>query len=55
MGLIKAVKGALSGSLADSWREYFYCEAMPGDILVTKGLKRNSKRRNLQRVALEIQ
>lgn len=44
MGLIKAVKGALSGSLADSWREYFYCEAMPGDILVTKGLKRNSKR-----------
>lgn len=44
MGLIKAIKGALSGSLADVWREYFYCEAMPADILVKKGLKRNSKR-----------
>ena len=44
MGLIKAIKGALAGSLADSWREYFYCEAMPADILVSKGLKRNSKR-----------
>lgn len=44
MGLIKAIKGALSGSLADAWREYFYCEAMPADILVKKGLKRNSKR-----------
>ena len=44
MGLIKAIGGALSGALADSWREYFYCEAMPADILVTKGVKRNSKR-----------
>ena len=44
MGLIKALKGAVSGSLADTWREYIYCESIPADILVTKGLKRNSKR-----------
>ena len=44
MGLIKAGIGALSGTLADQWKEYFYCEAMDSDILVTKGLKRTSSR-----------
>ncbi len=44
MGLIKSFTSALTGSLADTWREYFYCEAMPADILVTKGIKRNSKK-----------
>ena len=44
MGLISALAGAASGALADSWREYFYCEAIPADILVTKGLKREGKR-----------
>jgi len=40
MGLIKAVLGATSGVLADQWKEYFYCEALPADVLVTKGKKR---------------
>ena len=44
MGLLKAGVGALSGVLADSWREYFYCEAIDKDILCVKGQKRNSKR-----------
>ncbi len=43
MGLISAIAGAAAGALADSWREYFYCEAIPADILVTKGVKRNDK------------
>ena len=44
MGLIKAGIGALGGTLADQWKEFFYCEAMPKEILVTKGQKRVSGR-----------
>ncbi|MDO4565663.1 MAG: SPFH domain-containing protein [Clostridia bacterium] len=44
MGLIKAIGGAIGGVLADQWKEYFYCEALPMDILVTKGKKRTSGR-----------
>ncbi|NLA26964.1 MAG: SPFH domain-containing protein, partial [Firmicutes bacterium] len=44
MGLLKAGVGALGGVLADQWREFFYCEAMPADVLVTKGAKRTSDR-----------
>ncbi len=45
MGLIQAIKGAAEGALADSWREYFYCESLEADVLVTKGEKRvNGKR-----------
>ncbi|MBQ3471148.1 MAG: SPFH domain-containing protein [Clostridia bacterium] len=44
MGLLKAGVGALSGVLADSWREYFYCESMNADTLAVKGVKRTSKR-----------
>ena len=42
MGLLKAGIGALSGALADSWRDYFYCEAMGSEILAKKGVKRAS-------------
>ena len=44
MGLIKAATGALSGVLADQWREYFYCDSMDADTLVVKGQKRTSRR-----------
>ena len=37
MGLISAAKDAIKGMLADQWREYFYCDAMPDEVLVTKG------------------
>lgn len=40
MGLIKAGIGALGGTLADQWKEFFYCESMPKEVLVTKGVKR---------------
>lgn len=40
MGLIKAGIGALEGTLADQWKEFFYCEALPKDILMRKGEKR---------------
>ena len=44
MGLIKAGIGSLGGTLADQWKEFFYCEAMDKDVLVTKGQKRVSGR-----------
>ena len=44
MGLLQAGIGALSGVLADQWREYFYCNSMPENVLVTKGAKRTSGR-----------
>ena len=44
MGLIKAGMGALRGTLADQWKEFFYCDAMDNDVLVTKGKKRMNSR-----------
>ncbi len=44
MGLIKAALGAAGSVLADQWKEYFYCGALPDDILVVKGRKRVSGR-----------
>ena len=44
MGLIKAAFGATGSVLGDQWREYFYCDSMPSDVLVAKGEKRVSGR-----------
>ena len=44
MGLIKAGIGALGGTLADQWKEFFYCDALPNDVLMRKGQKRISGR-----------
>ena len=44
MGLLKAGAGALGGVLADSWRDYFYCDALGADVLVAKGQKRTSSK-----------
>ena len=39
MGLIKALAGAIGGTLADQWKEFFYCESIPEDTLMVKGEK----------------
>lgn len=44
MGLIKAGIGALGGTLADQWKEFFYCDSLSSDTLVVKGQKRTSSR-----------
>ena len=44
MGLIKAFTGALGGTLADQWKEYFYCDSLDDNVLVAKGQKRTSRR-----------
>ena len=44
MGLIKAALGSVGGVLADQWKEFFYCESIPANVLVTKGQKRTGNR-----------
>ena len=44
MGLIKAAFGAAGGVLADQWKEYFYCDSLPENVLMAKGEKRTGKR-----------
>ena len=44
MGLLKAGIGAASGVLADSWREYFYCDSLDAGTLAVKGEKRTGGR-----------
>lgn len=42
LSLIDALKGAAKGVLADSWREYFYCDSLPDSVLMVKGKKRTT-------------
>ena len=49
MGLIKAALGATGGVLADQWKEYFYCEAIPSDVLAVKGRKKATGRSSNKR------
>lgn len=44
MGLIKAALGAVGGVMADQWKEYFYCESIPANVLAVKGVHRTSGR-----------
>ncbi len=39
MGLIRSALSAVGGTLRDSWREYFVCDALPSDVLVVRGRK----------------
>lgn len=49
MGLIRAAMGAAGGVMADQWKEYFYCEAIPENVLVEKGQHRTSGRSSNRR------
>ena len=44
MGLIKAASGATGGVLADQWKEFFVCDALPAEVLAIRGEKRVSGR-----------
>ncbi len=43
MGLISAALGSAAGVLSDQWKEYFYCDALPNNVLAAKGAKRSSR------------
>jgi len=44
MGLIKAAATAVGGTMADQWIDFFYMDAMPDTVLVTKGQRRIDRR-----------
>ncbi len=44
MGLVYAALGTATGVLSDQWKEYFYCEALPDNVLAAKGRKKVSGR-----------
>ena len=44
MGLIAAAINSVTGELANQYKEYFYCESIPVDVLAVKGQKRKDKR-----------
>lgn len=44
MGLIRTLKNAAGGVMADQWKEYFYCNAIDEDVLLTKASKKVSGR-----------
>lgn len=37
MGLIKAAAGAFGGTMADQWKEFFYCDAIDKECSGCKG------------------
>ena len=41
MGLIQTAFGAAGSVLGDQWKEYFYSEALPADVIVAKGKKKS--------------
>jgi membrane protease subunit (stomatin/prohibitin family) len=44
MGFIKAALNAVGGTLADQYKEIFYCDALTDEVLLRKGQRRNSAR-----------
>ena len=54
MGLLKAIVGAAGGVMADQWKEYFYCDAIPETVLAVKGKKRVSGRSSNTRGSYNI-
>lgn len=43
MGLIKAAVSSIGSTLGDTWKDYFCCDSMPPDVLVTKGIRKSGK------------
>ncbi len=44
MGLLQAARGAIGGTLADQWKEFFYCDALDETVLMRRGEKRIGNR-----------
>ena len=44
MGIFKAILGSTEGVLADQWKEYFFCNAMPQGVIGMRGRKHVSER-----------
>ena len=40
MGLFQAVSASVRGALGDAWKEAFFCDALPAELLRYPWLKR---------------
>ena len=47
MGLILSAANAIGSTLSDQWKEYFYCDAIPSNVICKKGYKKNNGIGNL--------
>lgn len=47
MGLISAGVKTVSGTLRDQWKDYFYCDALKGDVLVARGRNKGKGNDNI--------
>ena len=54
MGLIRSLVAATATTFGDQWKEFFYCEALPVDVLIQKGQKKTSKRSSNRKGADDI-
>lgn len=44
MGIIRAIAGAVGGTFADQWKEFFTCDSLNENVMVVKGEKHVGKR-----------
>ncbi|MBQ6267571.1 MAG: SPFH domain-containing protein [Clostridia bacterium] len=42
MGLFQAVSASVRGALGDAWKEAFFCDALPAELLLVRGRKRTA-------------
>lgn len=42
MGLIQAALSSVTGTVSEQWKEYFYCDALPSNVIAVKGHKKLS-------------
>ncbi len=42
MGIIKAAFTAAGSMMEDQWKEFFYCDALPNDQIMVRGIKRTN-------------
>jgi len=43
MGIIRAAAGAIGSTLQDQWRDYFYCDSLPPNVMAIKAHRRASQ------------
>ena len=43
MGLISAALNAAGGAVADTWKDFFYCDSLSKDVLMARGRRQGGR------------